>query len=91
MTDYINPSLFGFKVNTIIEKLDKSHFAVVIDRKSRIIMKDGEKIVEKAVEIRAALPETKVSLKTSVPVCSKTVRLLTDYSIDVLPFQENDK
>ena len=85
MTNYIDPSLFGLAKNTIIEKPGRSHFALVIDRKSRIVMKDGEKIVEKAEKIRTALPGAKVSLKTTAPVCSKTKRMFTEHSIDILP------
>jgi len=80
----IDPKQFGLPGRTLIEKLDKNHYALVIDRKSRIIMADGRKIVEKAAKIRKVVPEAKISLKSSAPVCSKTIPYLAGQGIDLI-------
>jgi len=80
----IDPQQFGIPGKTIIEKLDDNHYALVVDRKSRIIMADGKKLVEKAEKIKGGETGVKVSLKSTAPVCSKTIRFLADHGIDLL-------
>ena len=48
-------------------------------------MADGKKIAEKAEKIRAKLPGITVVLKTSAPVCSKTIAFLEEEKINMLP------
>ncbi len=72
---------FGLPARTVLEQIDDKTIAIVINRKSRIIMADGKKIAEKSQKIQEALPAIAVVLKTSAPVCSKTVKFLQ--SIDV--------
>ncbi len=47
MSNIIDPKQFGLPPRTVLEQIDDSTMALVVNRKSRIIMKDGEKIVEK--------------------------------------------
>ena len=56
MSKLIDPNEFGLPARTIIEKLGKNRLALVIDRKSRLIMADGLKIVAKAAKIRESRP-----------------------------------
>ena len=84
MTKNIDPKTFGLPGKTIIEELDRNHYALVVDRKSRVIMADGKKLVEKAAKIKALEPGTKVSLRSTAPVCSKTIRFLADHGIELL-------
>ena len=84
MDTIIDPKKFGLSPRTVIQRISKNHFAFVIDRKSRIIMSDGKKILEKADRIRSIQPDSKISLKTSAPVCSKTVQFLKDHKIKVI-------
>ncbi len=84
MTQRLDPKKFSLSAATVLEELGNNVVAVVINRKSRIVMKDGEKIVEKAAKIKAHHPEYQVILKTTAPVCSKTTNLLTKHGIDVL-------
>jgi hypothetical protein len=58
-------------------------FEIVIQRTSRIIMKDGAGIVAKVNKIKNHVPDAKVSLKTSAPVCSKTKAFLEEHGISV--------
>ena len=68
-----------------IDKYSRSdRLAIVIIRKSRIIMSDGKKILEKTEKIKEALPKAKISLKTSAPVCSKTTVFLKKNGIDII-------
>jgi hypothetical protein len=43
MNTRFNPKEFGLPARTVIEQIDKNTIALVIDRKSRIIMSDGKK------------------------------------------------
>ena len=86
MPEYIDPKEFGLPSRTVVEIIDEKTLAIIIDRKSRIIMADGGKIVEKAEKIRQKRAEVKIILKSSAPVCGKTSRFLGEYGIDVLGF-----
>ena len=47
-------------------------------------MADGRKILAKAAKIKKAKPGCKVVLKTTAPVCSKTVQFLKENGIEVV-------
>jgi len=72
----LNPKEFGSPARTVIEHIDKDTIALAIDQKSRIIMADGKKILEKLSKIKEARPSVGVVLKTTAPVCSKTKTFL---------------
>ena len=77
----INPKQFGLTSRTsLVEK--KNTIAIVIDRKSRIIMKDGKRILDQANAIQKRKKKP-VSLLTSAPVCSKTKTLLLENDIAI--------
>jgi len=84
MTKFINPIALGLQPRTIIEEIDSDTLAIVINRKSRIIMADGRKIHAKAIKIIEARPGWKVMLKTSAPVCGKTLQYLAGHGIEVV-------
>ncbi|MEN8261871.1 MAG: hypothetical protein ABFR82_00195 [Nitrospirota bacterium] len=84
MDTVIDPKEFGLPPKTVIQQISKNHFAFVISRKSRIIMSDGRKILEKADKIKAIQPDSRISVKTSTPVCSKTIQFLKDNKIKVI-------
>ena len=58
---------------------------IVVDRKSRIIMKDGHRILEMVNTIRREDQSKKVSIRTSAPVCSKTKKFLLESGIVIKP------
>ena len=62
---------------------DKKSIAIVVDRKSRIIMKDGYKIAEAVKQIKNKT-NSSVSLATTAPVCSKTTRFLNENDIKII-------
>lgn len=85
MNENIDPTELGLAPRTIIEKVDEKILAIVINRKSRIIMADGRKIAEKVEKILQKKPGMKVALKVpNAPVCSKTLQFLENLGIQVI-------
>ena len=84
MANYFDPKLFGLPPQTKIEEIKPNTLAIVINRKSRIIMADAKKILAKAAKIMQAKPGCKVFLKTTAPVCSKSQQLLEERGIEVV-------
>lgn len=81
----IKPELYGLSKRVVLEKIDENHIALVIDRKSRIIMKDCASILTRVHQIKSVDDKCLVSLKTSAPVCSKTKACLGKEGIAILP------
>lgn len=84
MTRRADSEIPGLQRRTIIEKISPDTIAIVINRKSRIIMADGRRIVANAAKIIKTEPGTKVVLKTTAPVCSKTKHFLAEHKIGVI-------
>jgi hypothetical protein len=78
------PKEFGLPPRTILEQIDDDTIAIVIDRKSRIVMADGKKILEKTQRIKEMQPSTTIVLKTTAPVCSKTIKFLEAEKISLI-------
>ncbi len=75
----LEPQSYGLNTRTKLVRVDNS-IGIIIDRKSRIIMKDGHRIVKQAYAIQ--IKENKpVVLITSAPVCSKTKQYLSANNI----------
>ncbi|MHC4307484.1 MAG: hypothetical protein ACYSR7_02535 [Planctomycetota bacterium] len=83
MNKFVDPRLFDLPPATKLKQIETTQFDIVIQRKSRIIMKDGEGILAKANKIKNHVPNAKVSLKTSAPICSKTKAFLEEHDISV--------
>jgi len=79
----IDPKQFNLDSRTVIEK-DDDCFYIVINRKSRLVMADGRKIIEKVAKIKALVTEARVKLKTCAPVCSKTRSYLEAQGVGLL-------
>lgn len=75
---------FGLPARTVLEQVDGNTIAIVIDRKSRIIMADGKKILEKAQKIRTLQPSVTIALKSTAPLCSKTIQFLEAEGIQLI-------
>ena len=84
MTRIADSEALGLQRRTVIENISHDTMAIVINRKSRIIMADGRRIVANAAKIMKAKPGTTVVLKTMAPVCSKTIQYLADHRIKVI-------
>lgn len=72
----LNAKDFGLNGNIILKGDGKSSYIIVMDRKSRIVMKDCEKIRERIEMIRRVDPTARVDIETTAPVCSKTMACL---------------
>ena len=83
----VDAKKFGLHARTVLEQVDDATLALVIDRKSRIIMADGRKIVDKKAQILKRQPDLQVILKTSAPICSKTRKFLEQADISVYPLK----
>jgi len=83
MSSKVDPKVFGFSSRTIIEKENNSYY-IVIDRKSRIIMKDSLRLLEMVKTIQTNAKTKKVSIKTTAPVCSKSIEYFKENKIDLL-------
>ena len=80
----IDPKTYNLSPRTKLLENKSGSLFVIINRKSRIVMKDGHKIVKIAEDIKKVNQNKKISLLTSAPVCSKTKKHLLKCSIPVL-------
>ena len=80
----IDPKTYSLSPRTKLLEDNKGSLFVVVDRKSRVVMKDGHKIVKIVEDIKKVNQNKKISLLTSAPVCSKTKKHLLKCSIPVL-------
>ena len=72
----LNPKKYGLSYQTSIFKKGRGDVVIMKNRKSRIIMKDGYKILETARKIRTIEKSVKITLQTNAPMCSKTKTFL---------------
>ena len=86
MNKFIDPKLFSLPPSTKLKQVGSNQFDIIIQRKSRIIMKDGKGVVAKVDKIKRHVPKAKISLRTSAPVCSKTKVFLKERGISVLEY-----
>lgn len=84
MNETIDPKTFGLHHTTRIEKGDGNRFTLVMNRKSRIIMKDGHQILSRSERIKAAESGAVVTVRTTAPVCSKTRAFLAENGITII-------
>ena len=80
----VDPKTYNLSPRTKLFKNNSGSLFILIDRKSRVVMKDGHKIVKIAEDIKKVNQNKKISLLTSAPVCSKTKKYLLKCSIPVL-------
>ena len=84
MAKYIDPRSLGLPSRTTVEEIDSNTLAIVITRKSRIIMADGLKILAKVATIKTTRPGIRVVLKTATPICSKTLQFFETEGLEVI-------
>ncbi|MCK5165070.1 MAG: hypothetical protein KAQ72_15190 [Desulfobacula sp.] len=82
--EQVDPKLYGLPPRTVLMKQDSDEFVLVINRKSRIIMKDALTIVKKVEKIKEKVQGASVVLETSAPVCSKSIKFLKENGVDFL-------
>ena len=79
----IHPKNYNLTSRTILYKKTENIY-IIIDRKSRIIMKDGYRISEQAKSILSMEPDVRIRVATSAPVCSKTKEFLLRADVDIM-------
>ena len=79
----IDPKSVGAPARSVIGEDSNNHYYIIKNIKSRIIMKDGHKIVETVKQIKNK-SNSSVSLATTAPVCSKTTRFLNENDIKII-------
>lgn len=84
MAKVVDPKEFGLPPRTVLEEIGPNEIALVIIRKSRIIMADGKKILAKVRKIQTIRPDVDVTLRTSAPVCSKTSQFFEREGVKVI-------
>ena len=75
----LSPKDYGLNSKVKLIQSD-DHIGIVIDRKSRIIMKDGLRILNQSKKIKQ-ISNSVIRLYTSAPVCSKTKVFLQNNNI----------
>ena len=83
----IDPKTFNLNSRVVVEKR-KNALGLVVNRKSRIIMKDGTRLLEQANQIKKISKKT-VLVFTTAPVCSKTKNFLRENNVEIV--QESNK
>ena len=82
----LDPKIFNLNSRAIIEE-EKNALTLVLKRKSRIIMKDGRRLLDQVRQIKK-FSKKPVSIFTTAPVCSKTKGFLNDNGVEII--QENN-
>ena len=77
----IDPKRYNLSSRTILRQIGKNNISIIIDRKSRIIMKDGQRIMKQAQAIHQINSNIIITVLTLAPVCSKTRALLLEKNI----------
>ena len=77
----IDPTQYNLSSRVDLRQGRSGDLLIIIDRKSRIIMKDGVRILEMVKKINKIDPKKNISVRTSAPTCSKTKKLLLVNSI----------
>ena len=72
----INPKIYSINSRTSIFRTTNGGVLVMINRKSRIIMKDGYKIIENVKKINKIEKDANITIKINAPLCSKTKTFL---------------
>ena len=81
----IDPTQYNLSSRVDLRQDRSGDLLIVIDRKSRIIMKDGIRVLGMVKKINKIDPKKNISVRTSAPICSKTKKLLLENSIVVKP------
>ncbi len=83
MEKYLDPKQFGLPPRTLLKEGAGGYAVLVKKRKSRIIMKDGQKIKEIREKLVQSGKYNGLILETNAPVCSKTRKMLTESGIAI--------
>ena len=85
----IDPKTFNLNSRVVVEKR-KNALGLVVNRKSRIIMKDGKRLLEQVSQIKK-FSKKPVLVFTTAPVCSKTKKFLRDNNVEIVKEDNKEK
>jgi hypothetical protein len=88
LKEQIDPKLYELPPRTVLMKRGPDEFILVINRKSRIIMKDAVTILKRVEKIKEKALNAWVVVETNAPVCSKSIKLLKENGISVVAVSE---
>ncbi len=74
---------YGLSKRIVIKAIDEHHLAIVKNIKSRIIMKDAQKIFDIAQKIKQTDADITISLHCTPNICSKSIAFLKQHQIDI--------
>ena len=79
----INPKKYNLPPRTKLKESSSGKIFITINRKSRVIMKDGERVLSLVKKINLVDPNKKVGILSSAPICGKTKNWLLDNGISI--------
>lgn len=85
--ELLNPKKFGLNSRAILGKISNNKLILIKDRKSRIIMKDGIKILEQIEGVKK-ISNNDMALATNASICSKTIKFFKEHKIKVYQLQK---
>ena len=77
----IDPKRYNLSPRLNLQQNELNELFIIVDRKSRIIMKDGHRILKIVNRIQAIEKDRHVSVLTSAPVCTKTRTFLSNNAV----------
>ena len=81
----INPKNYNLSSRIILQEDILKKLFIVVRRKSRIIMKDGVRLLGISKKIKEKEKNRKTGVLTTAPICSKTKKYLEENGISVQP------
>ena len=81
----LDPRKYGLSSRIKLSQNIKREIFLEIDRKSRVVMKDGLRIFDIAEKVKETEQQSSFFLITSAPVCSKTKLYLKGKNIIIKP------
>ena len=79
----IDPKRYNLSSRLNLQQNKLNELFIIIDRKSRVVMKDAHRSLETVNRIQSIEKDRHVSVLTSAPGCSKTQTFLSHNSISV--------
>lgn len=83
MDTVLDAKQYGLNSRTRLIQISDKEIAIFVNRKSRFIMKDGLGFLEKVNIVKKQYPDITISLKITSAICSKTLKYLKEYKINI--------
>ena len=80
----VDSKKYGLSSRVKLEYAGENHLKILLHRKSRIIMKDGQRVLDMVSKIKTYDSAIEVGLSITGPICSKTIQFLNDNEIKVV-------